>query len=149
MLFILELHLVNTSCCLIKNKLKKKKKLRWKKRNVSSNMPAESCSSWLGPLTRGRDVLVLNLPTGHTERISTHFYEHTKHHLYKCRSRYEYVSMCLHIWVWDLYAVTCRVSFFVCLQDVRSVKWSVLIPSPQSPSCSPARPLKPNRGITV
>lgn len=45
-------------------------------------MPSKSCSSGLRPVTRGRDVLILNLSTGHPKRIATHFYEHMKHQWY-------------------------------------------------------------------
>lgn len=95
-------------------------------------MPAKSRSCRLGPLTGGRDVLVLNLSTRHTERITTHFYKHMKHHWYTCCS--QYVLTCSHIRVY-LRAFTCSMSFhpFMCLQDVRSEMWSGQSSSPAHP----------------
>lgn len=73
------------------SKLNEVKKFR---KEASCDLPAKSCSSWLGPLTGGRDVLVLNLPTGHTKRISTQFYKHKKHPWYTCCSHDDYVCEC-------------------------------------------------------
>lgn len=115
-------------------------------------MPAKSCCSWLRPLTGGRDVLVLNLPTGHTQRISTHFCNHMKRHWNTCCSQCEYVffNMFAYVRAWVLYASTCHVTFYPFGEYVGreecSVKWSGLAPStppyPQVPFLQPCKASK-------
>lgn len=96
-------------------KLRRQEKWGWDIRK-ESNVPAKSCSGRLRPLTGGRDVLVLNLPTGHTERISTHFYKHTKHHWYTCRPQDEFVFTCVDMSARLLCLhVPCEILSFLCV----------------------------------
>lgn len=45
---------------------------------LKSKLPSKSCSSRLRPLTGSRDVLILNLPTAHAQRVATRFCKHTR-----------------------------------------------------------------------